>query len=267
MPVPTDEERPAAALSEPEKASAEQDPYGKVKINIPVLPGILTWVRELEGRKLVDPLWTRRSAGGRVATVGVLGAIVGLFGFGGWHLLEPRLDSPAELPALYALRVVPVSEEGLPVEDARVRASVGNEAQQVPGGWEVEIPRAKVPATRQVTVWAEQPSTAAKGRVTVELGEDPMPSIQVPLVAPATKVRGMIVDGEGRAVSGAQVSVLGYGEELRLTADSGAFELVAHRPPGERVRVHVEHPGYAPVDEYCLAAGSDCYIVLKSMSR
>lgn len=255
------------APAEREKVAAEQDSYGKVKLNIPLIPGVLTWARELEGRSLLDPLWNRRSIGGRVAVVGILGAVVSLVGFGGWRLLEPRPEPVPEPPALYALRVVPVSEVGLPVEDATIRTSVGNEAQQVAGGWEIEIPRAKVPADGQVTVWAEDTSTAAKGRVSLKLGEDATPSIEVPLVAPATKVRGTIVDGEGRALSGARVSVLGYGEEMRVTDDSGTFELFAHRPPGERVRVHVEHPNHAPVDEYCFADSSDCYVMLKPMVR
>lgn len=262
MPVPADKGATEPVLSEGEKTPAEQGRWGKFKVVIPVIPGILTWASELEGRSLLDPLWTRRSKGGRVAIVGLLGTVVGLVGFGGWRLFEPPPEPVPEPPALYALRVVPVSEDGLPVEDATVRASVGNEAQQVAGGWEIEMPRAKVPADGRVTVWAEQASTAAKGRVSLELGDDPTPSIEVPLLAPATKVRGTIVDGAGRSVGGARVSVLGYGDEMRVTDGSGTFELSAHRPPGERVRVHVEHPKFRALDEYCFAGSSDCYIAL-----
>jgi len=247
------------ATPEPEKPPPEQEDYGKIKLIIPMIPGFLTWARELEGRALLDPLWTRRSVGGRMAVVSLLGAIVGLVGFGGWRLLEPR---PApELPAVYTLRVVPVGEDGSPVEDATVRASVGNEAQQVTGGWEVEIPRTKVPADGRITVWAKD-STAAQGRASLKLGRDPSPSIEVPLRARATTVRGTIVDTAGRALGGAQVSVLGFGDEMQVTNSSGTFVLQAHRSPGERVRVHVEHSALGAVDEYCFAGSSDCYIEL-----
>jgi len=248
------------ATREPEKPPPEQDNYGKVKLNIPMIPGVLTWARELDARALLDPLWTRRSVSGRMAVLGLLGGIVGLVGFGGWRLLEP--GPTPEPPAVYSLRVVPVGEDGSPVEDATVRASVGNEAQRVPGGWEVEIPRTKVQADGWITVWAKQDSTAAQGRASLELGRDPSPSLEVPLRTRATTVRGTIVDTAGRALNDARVSVLGFGDEVQVTNSSGTFVLQAHRSPGERVRVHVEHSALGAVDEYCFAGSSDCYIEL-----
>lgn len=227
-----------------------------------MIPGVASLDREFDVRSFVGPLWTHRSVAGRIGIVAVLVGVVGLVGFGGWQWLTRILKPVPELPLLYSVRVVPIDEDGRPIQDATVGASVGHEPQQVAGGWEIEIPRVKLPADGLVTLRAEQESTSAKGRVTIILGDDSTPSVEIPLQVPEARVRGIIVDATGRALHNARVSVLGYGDEARVTDGSGSFELVAHRTAGERVRIHVEHPQYGAKQQYCFAGSSDCYIEL-----
>lgn len=251
--------QPPEDVSKP--ATPPDHDAGKVTVRLPLVPGVASWDFELDADRFKGPLWTRRSRAGKLGVMAALAVLVGLVGFGGWRLVRREASAP-EPPALYAVRVVPVDEAGLPVEDATVRASVGNEPQQVAGGWEIEVPRVKLPTSGALTVWAEQAATAAHGEASLVLGTDPTPSVRVALRTPETRLRGTVVDAAGRALAGARVSVLGYGAESGLTDAAGSFDLAAHRPPGERVRLHVEHPGHPPMELYCFAGGSDCYVEL-----
>lgn len=186
----------------------------------------------------------------------VLLVLIGL-GIAVWKLWpEPKLPTPP--PAMYAVRVVVLDPDEQPVKDSEIHSSVGNEPQEVDGGWEVEIPRNKVPDDGKVTFRAVDPASSGRGATTLTLGEDPTPLAEIRLEIPEATVRGAVLDPQNRALAGAKVSVSGYGDEAVTTDESGTFELVAHRPPGQRVRIRVEHPDYTFEDKYCQAGSTDC---------
>ncbi|MGD2071844.1 MAG: carboxypeptidase-like regulatory domain-containing protein, partial [Gemmatimonadota bacterium] len=143
-----------------------------------------------------------------------------------------------------------------------IRASAGNEPQRVAGGWEVEIPREKVPEDGRVTFWAVDPVSSARGSEEIELGADPTPGVRIRLEAPEVTVRGTVFGRDGRVLAGARVSVSGRGDEAVVTGSGGSFELPAHRSPGEQVRLHVEHPDYPAKDLYCWAGSDACQVRL-----
>ena len=59
---------------------------------------------------------------------------------------------------LVTVRVTVLGPENVPVEDAKVWSSLGGEPQKVSGGWELEIPEAKIPSTRKLTIYAAKES-------------------------------------------------------------------------------------------------------------
>lgn len=275
MPSPS-EPRPAAHAG------------GKLQIKVPIIPGLVSYELKLRPDSFLAKLWTRSSVFVRLTLVVGLVMVVALIGLGGWRLLKvgfkptdrqasdretstspaPDSDSgPPGLstkPALYAVRVVVVGPDRQPLEGSEIRASAGNEPQRVAGGWEVEIPRVKVPEDGEVTFWAEHPASSARGSQALVLGSDPTPSVQISLSVPQATVRGTVFGPDGRALANAEVSVSGHGDEAAVTRRGGSFELHAHSPPGEQVRLHVEHPDFPPKDQNCWAGSTDCHIRLGS---
>jgi hypothetical protein len=141
--------------------------------------------------------WRQRiSASLAAGLVGILATLVTW-----WWPHSPGVPPPAPI-SIYAIRVVVLSPEGRPVEGSTVHASVGSEPQRVTGGWEVEVPKAKLPRSRKVEIRAEDPASSASGQTEIVLDDDPTPSVEVQLVVVLARVRGLVVDGEGRALGG-----------------------------------------------------------------
>lgn len=124
-----------------------------------------------------------------------------------------------------------------------------------------EIPAAKLPASHKVQIRAEDPASSGFGEAEIVLGEDSTPSVEIQLAVVEARVGGLVVDGAGHALAGVRVSVLGH--EGVVTEDDGLFDLNAHAPRGERVRLHVESAN-AVKDQYCIAGSDDCQISLES---
>ncbi len=171
---------------------------------------------------------------------------------------SPPPVSPPAAVALYAVRVVVLGPDGRPVEGSTIHASVGNEPQRVAGGWEVEIPAAKLPASRRVEIRAGDPASSGSGEAEIVLGDDPTPSVEVQLAVVEARIRGLVLGADGRGLAGVRVSAVGY--EGVVTGADGRFELAAHAPRGERVRLHAE--GERVKDQYCFAGSDDCVIRL-----
>jgi hypothetical protein len=175
----------------------------------------------------------------------------------------PGPPPSSSLPALYSLRIQVLEPQGRPVAASAVRVSAGSEPQRLPDGWwEVEIPAAKLPQDRSVTVWVE--SAAWEGsRVDLILGEDPNPRAEVRLRSPKTWLRGVVVDRHGRAVAGARIlSRDGSGAAAETDVD-GRFEIRLPAPRDSRVRLRAERAGFLPAETFCYAGRDHCSIELR----
>jgi hypothetical protein len=168
----------------------------------------------------------------------------------------------AAKPAIYAVRVQVLDPQGRPVNESTVRASVGNEPQQISGGgWEIEIPAAKVPADGRISLWAEHKDWE-ENRVDLRLGNDPNLQAEIRLKEPETWLQGQVTDGAGRAVSGARVYRQDGSSGVALTDEEGRYKLRLPLPPGTRVRLGAESAGLPRGDVFCYA-GEDCPIPLE----
>src|SRR5215475_3740375 len=127
---------------------------------------------------------------------------------------------------IYRVRVTVLNDQKLPIEDASVWSSIGGEAMKVAGGWHFEIPTAKRPQDGKLTIFASQEKAYLKGSYELQLNTDYNPAVVIRLERDASaKIRGQLVDSRGRAVAGARVSVVGYGDESVITKEGGNFEL------------------------------------------
>ncbi len=173
----------------------------------------------------------------------------------------PASASLSARPALYAVRVQVFDPQGQPVEGARIRASAGNEPQQLPDGWwEVEIPAVKVPADGQISLWGSHAEWAGN-QVNLRLGADPNPRVEIHLKEPETLIRGQVVDQSGRGVAGAKVFRQGGGSGVAVSGEEGHFELRLAVQSGEKVRLRAELGEQAGGATFCLA-GSGCSITV-----
>ena len=189
-----------------------------------------------------------------IGVVGVLATIVAWLW--PWQPVSPY-------PPIYFVRVQVLDPDGRPVAGSTVRVSAGNEPQLLPDGWwEVEIPAAKVPRDRKVTIWAEHEGWETE-RADLVLSEDPNPRVEVRLKAPESRIRGVVVDAGGRGVVDARVTVRDRGGTAAVTDQDGNFELTVAAPKGESVRIHVENSDFPPKDSFCYAGRDGCSLVLE----
>ena len=165
---------------------------------------------------------------------------------------------------IYRVRVTVLNDQKLPIEDASLWSSIGGEAMKVAGGWHFEIPTAKRPQDRKLTIFASQEKAYLIGSYELQLNTDYNPAVVVQLERDASaKIRGQVVDGRGRAVAGARVSVVGYGDESVITKEGGNFELPAHAAAGQEARLRAEKPGYGVADLYRQAGNESVTLQLK----
>jgi len=171
-------------------------------------------------------------------------------------------QTPPMRPDIYAVRVQVLDPQGQAVAGSRIRTSTGNEPHLLPDGWwEVQIPRAKVPADGRISIWAEYDQWQGN-RVDLRLAQDPNPTVEIHLKGPETYLRGRVVDGTGKAFAGARVFPQDGMPGVAITDPEGRFELKLSIPRETRVRVRAEHPGQQPGDAFCYAGRDTCSIVL-----
>ncbi|MCP4657660.1 MAG: hypothetical protein GY856_19815, partial [bacterium] len=66
-------------------------------------------------------------------------------------------------------------------------------------------------------------------------------------------------------VGAAYGDAAGYPGEAVVTAEDGYFELPAHAPDGEEVRLRGEKEGYKTADEYVIAGDRPVYFILEPL--
>jgi Carboxypeptidase regulatory-like domain len=169
----------------------------------------------------------------------------------------------ANIKSIFRLRVIVLDPQSSPSEDAHVWSSIGGEPKQINGGWQFDIPSSSVPADRALTVYASVPSAHLKGQTEIRLSEDRNPSAKVQLQHPTSAVvQGIVTGPTGSGLSGALVSIVGYGDEAVRTNTDGSFRLSAHAADGEQVQVHVERRGYAPTTQGQIAGDLPVNVML-----
>jgi serine/threonine-protein kinase len=172
---------------------------------------------------------------------------------------HPSFDSKS----IYRLRATVVDPQGMPVEDAKIWSSIGGEAKKVAGGWQFDIPLASKPAGGELTIYAAKETAFLSGKQDIQLGEDLNPASKIQLSHDTSaSVTGFITDSQGRAVSGARVSI-GSSPESVLTGAAGNFLLPAHAAIKEPVLVRVEKEGFRWAELWHQAGEDPATIVLE----
>lgn len=175
----------------------------------------------------------------------------------------PSFWSGPATPAIYAVRVQVLDPEGRPLLDSRVRTSAGHEPQALPDGWwEIEVPAAKLPATRTVTFWAEH-ADWAQSSAEVVLDHDPNPTLAIRLKAPSSWLRGRVLDAAGAVLPGIRVSPADGMAAEATTGTDGRFELRLPLPADRRVRIRAEQKSRPAIEVYCYSGRDSCQIVLE----
>jgi len=175
----------------------------------------------------------------------------------GWAVMRPAA------PGVYQLRVTVLSPQRTPVDDAKVTTNVGGEPSRVAGGWQFDIPDGRLPASREVKVFAEQANAFTHGKTTVSFGEQRVLATEIVLAKDTSAtVRGIVVNRAGKAVAGARVSVVGFDAEGVVTGADGGFELKTHAAEGQSVRVHAEKDRMAVNQEHP-AGGAAMTVMLR----
>ncbi len=138
---------------------------------------------------------------------------------------------------VYHIQVVVVRPDQSTADIAQVKSSDSRELKMVEGGWELDIPPQTRPADGKVTLFATVKDEFLKGGSTLVLAQDYYPTITIHLVADTSAtVRGVVVDEDLRAISGARVSIVGYSDEA-VSDQKGNFVLPAHAGKGQTVEV------------------------------
>jgi len=164
---------------------------------------------------------------------------------------------------VYHARVTVVGPTGTPVENAKVWSSIGGEPKKVSGGWQFDIPEANVPADRTVTFYASRKSEFLNGKQEVRI-QDLNAAITVELKPDkSATVRGVVVDVNDDAVSGARVSVTGHGKDAVVTDSSGSFSLPAHAANGQEVLLRAQKEGYETATQWHPAGDSPGRLLLR----
>jgi hypothetical protein len=196
----------------------------------------------------------------RVLLAGLVIPILLLVGYVAWKY---GAGKPSD-PAVYRVRVIVLSPQRVPVNDAKVTSSMGGEAMKVEGGWQFVIPAESKPKDGKLTVYADVPNAFLTGMQNVLLSEDRTPTTIVQLASrPSAQIRGIVVDKMLRAVAGAKVSIIGYGSEAVTTQADGSFSLSAHAADGQQVQLHAEEYGYKALNQWHSAGDMSATIVLE----
>lgn len=164
---------------------------------------------------------------------------------------------------IYRVRVTVLDAQQIPVDDAKVWSSIGNEPLRVAGGWQIEIPAESRPLDGKVSIFASKKSAFLAGKHELILKDDLNPAITVQMEKDrSAQVRGIVVDEKGNAIPGAKVSIAGYEKETVTTSAEGNFVLQAHAAFGEKVLLHVEVEKYKSANQWHPAGDKPVTVVL-----
>lgn len=167
--------------------------------------------------------------------------------------------------AIYRVRISVYDPQGNPLQDARVSSSFGGEPKKVEAGWEVDIPAATIPKGDKLRITAVRESSFLRGQAEIALGEERNPAVNLKLMYDATAVvRGQVVDeSSNRAIAGARVTVVGYGNEAVVTKADGNFVLPAHKAVEQQVMLQAEAKGYKAESQWHPAGDYPAVIKLR----
>lgn len=166
---------------------------------------------------------------------------------GSLYVQTQRNESMAQ--QVYRIHVSIYDPKGQPIDQAKVWSSVGGEAKQISGGWQIDVPASVIPHDRRVRISSSMESAFLTGYSDVRLADDYNPSVMITLVHDtSTQIGGIVIDAKGRAIEGVQVFVVGYSLEGVKTDKSGGFRLQAHAADNQQVEIHAEKPGYHSVN-------------------
>ena len=141
---------------------------------------------------------------------------------------------------VYRINVVVVRPDQSPADIAQLKSSNVGELKMVPGGWELEILPQTRPVDGTVTFSASVKDEFLNGKSTLVLAQDYYPTASIQLVADTSAtLRGVVVDENLGAISGATVSVEGY-PDTATTDQKGNFALPAHAGKGQKVEVRAQ---------------------------
>lgn len=172
-------------------------------------------------------------------------------------------------PGTITVRATLIAESDIPTDRAHVWSTAGGEAKQVSGGWEIEIPLARLPPDRKVTLYAEVPGEFLNGKLDTALvpASQRIFDVTVPLQRQNTaSIDGIVVDRGGQPVSGAVISAVGFVGSALTTGD-GQFHLGPLGARGQQFLLHVSAPGYRVVTQYHPAGTDPATIVLDAKEQ
>ncbi len=175
---------------------------------------------------------------------------------------KSQLDS--NVIHVYKLRVTVVDHQEMPIEDAKVWSSSGGEPKKVAGGQQFDIPSVSLPRDGQVSIYATMENAFLRGDSTLQLGEDPNPTLTIHLKKPLTVVvRGIVIDESQRGIAGVRIYIVGYERDAFTTLAVGNFELPAHAAEGEQVLLHFEKEGFAAENRWISAGSKPITLILE----
>jgi hypothetical protein len=214
---------------------------------------------------LILILWQRRGKTPPILWGALI--IVGLLAL--TPLLAETLLAWAGQHSLYRLRVTVLGSDGLPTRPDSIWSNLGGEPQGVAGGWLFVIPRAAMPQSGKIVVYASSAAICEKGLAAETLAGDPNPQVTLQLVRDTSElILGIVRDDQNRTVAGAQVFVEGRGDREVVTTNSvGAFRLPAYATRCEQVRVSAQAAGYEPSTEYVYPGTSASVLTLVRSAR
>jgi len=131
----------------------------------------------------------------RVAIFGLIFAGVLLFGY--------TISTSLKAPDIFRVKVIVLSPEGMPTEDARVWSSLGGEGKKVSGGWEFDIASSTMPVEKTLDIYASEESAFLTGHTSLLLTTDHNPVVRVGLQRKETTVQGRVLDEAGNGLAGA----------------------------------------------------------------
>ncbi len=175
--------------------------------------------------------------------------------------LPPTSPPQPGKPRIYAVRVQVLDPQGQPIEGAKVCTSTNNEPHLLLDGlWEVEIPSGNVPKNGRVSFWANHPSWT-ENQVSLFLGDDPNPRVEIHLKMPETWIRGRVEAQQ--ILAGLRISRSDGAHGQAVTDAQGRFEFRLSRPSRTRIRLRAEKNGVELGNNFCYTNDDNCSIVLE----
>lgn len=96
--------------------------------------------------------------------VGWVGPIVALFMILASVIVFYALMRWAPASGVATVRITVLGPDNMPVENSKIKPSIGGETKKVDGGWELELAISKLPDDQKITIYAEQKQTNLFGQ-------------------------------------------------------------------------------------------------------